>query len=404
MSSSFTQKLRQSDAALTALHAQTLVVTLAASSASTPLYALYRAEWTFSPFLLTVAFAAYAIALLLTLLFVGRLSDRIGRRPVILGALLFEGASMLLFLNATDIGWLIGARLVLGVATGLATSALSAAIIDLSAQRGGFINGVSPLFGMGVGALGGGLLAQYAPAPLHFIYALLLGLFALQFIRTWFSRETAGALRPDAWQPLPKIAVPPAARATLLLVSPVNIAAWALCGFYLSLMPSLLQQVTGITALGFSGLAVALLAFSGAAAVVVARHQSGYRALAGGTMAMIPGSLLILVGIISGSVALLLVGSVFAGAGLGAGFLGAIKSIVPLAEPHERAGLMAVFYIESYLANALPAMSAGLLVQVIGLKTTAQAMSLLVLCLSAIAAVTVRKIGRQQAAPDMPHA
>lgn len=396
MSSLLTQKTRQSDAALVALHAQTLMVTLAASSASTPLYALYQATWTFSPFLLTVAFAAYAIALLLTLLFVGRLSDRIGRRPVILGALLFEGVSMLLFLNASDIGWLIGARLMLGVATGLATSALSAAIIDLSPRRGGFINGVSPLFGMGVGALGGGLLAQYAPAPLHLIYALLLGLFALQFMRTWFSRETASALRPDAWRPLPKIAVPPAARGALLLVSPVNIAAWALCGFYLSLMPSLLLKVTGITTLGFSGLVVALLALSGAASVVVVRHQHGHRALAVGILAMIPGALLILAGIIAGSVTLLLGGSIFAGAGLGAGFLGAIKSVATLAEPHERAGLMAVFYIESYLSNALPAMSAGLLVQLIGLKATAEAMSLLVLGLSVMAAVAILRIRRQQ--------
>lgn len=398
MSSRFNHITRQSDAALTALHAQTLVVTLAASSASTPLYALYRAAWAFSPFLLTVAFAVYAIALLLTLLLVGRLSDRIGRRPVILTALLFEGGSMLLFLCATDIGWLIAARLMLGVATGLATSALSAAIIDLSPQRGGFINGASPLFGMGVGALASGLLEQYAPAPLHLSYALLLGLFAVQFIRTWFSRETASALRADAWQPLPKIAVPPAACATLLLVSPVNIAAWALCGFYLSLMPSLLLKVTGITALGFTGMVVALLALSGVAAIAVVRHQNPHRALALGTIAMIPGALLILAGVMSGSLTLLLSGSVFGGIGLGAGFLGAIKSVAPLAAPHERAGLMAVFYIESYLANALPAMSAGLLVQAVGLKITAEVMSLLVLGLSVIAAIAARRIGRRQAA------
>ena len=55
---------------------------LAGSSAPTPLYALYQAKWGFSPITVTIIFGIYALSVLTALLFVGRLSDHLGRRPV----------------------------------------------------------------------------------------------------------------------------------------------------------------------------------------------------------------------------------------------------------------------------------------------------------------------------------
>jgi len=75
------------------LHAVTLILFLATASVPTPLYRLYQREWGFSPLMLTVIFAVYALALLAALLIFGSLSDRTGRRPVILAALTLEGAS-----------------------------------------------------------------------------------------------------------------------------------------------------------------------------------------------------------------------------------------------------------------------------------------------------------------------
>jgi MFS family permease len=55
-----------------------------AASAPSPLFVVMQHDWGFSPSLLTVAFAVYAIALLASLLVAGSLSDHVGRRPVIL--------------------------------------------------------------------------------------------------------------------------------------------------------------------------------------------------------------------------------------------------------------------------------------------------------------------------------
>ncbi|KVP67802.1 MFS transporter [Burkholderia ubonensis] len=354
-----------------ATHTITLVGYLAASSVPTPLYRLYQAQWHFSPMLLTLIFGVYALSLLSALIVAGALSDYIGRRPVISAALILEMGAMGLFLAAAGPGWLIAARVLQGVATGLATASVAAALIDLDRERGAFTNGLAPMGGMSLGVLGSTALAQLAPAPLHLAFVLLLALFAFQLLQTWRTLETAGG-RPGALKSLrPSISVPPAARAELLAITPINIAVWALGGFYLSLMPSLIGKVTGAASVWFGGLSVAALTLSGGAAVLVARVRKPLPVLIVGALALLIGIPAILAGADLGVTAILLVGSVIAGIGFGAGFLGAVRSVMPLAQPHERAGLMAAFYVESYLANCLPAILAGYMTPRLGLLKVA---------------------------------
>jgi MFS family permease len=108
------------------LLAVTLGFLLFASSAPSPLYVVYQAQWHFSAITLTSVFAVYVVALLLSLVVAGSLSDRIGRRPVLIGALSVQAAAMVLFGVAHDVDVLFAARIVQGFATGVATGALSA--------------------------------------------------------------------------------------------------------------------------------------------------------------------------------------------------------------------------------------------------------------------------------------
>jgi hypothetical protein len=68
---------------------------------------------------------------------------------------------------------------------------------------------------------------------------------------------------------------------------------------------------------------------------------------------------------------MLLAGTMIAGAGFGATFSGTLRSLLPTAHTHERAGLLSAYYLQSYLAFALPAVAAGLAVPVIGLSIVA---------------------------------
>src|SRR5438093_4561754 len=97
---------------------------LFAASAPSPVYVLYQTAWHLSPTTLTSVFAIYAVALLLALMFAGSLSDHAGRRPVVVAALLVELASMALFAVAGDVGTLFAARVLQGLATGVATGAI----------------------------------------------------------------------------------------------------------------------------------------------------------------------------------------------------------------------------------------------------------------------------------------
>ena len=124
------------------LHALSLIAFLAASSVPAPLYPLYQAKWGFSAFTISLVFAVYALALLFGLLFFGTMSNRFGRRPVILVSLAIQLVAMGLFLMAQDSAWLIVARTIQGFATGLATTALAAALLDIDQKAGATINSI----------------------------------------------------------------------------------------------------------------------------------------------------------------------------------------------------------------------------------------------------------------------
>jgi hypothetical protein len=367
------------------LQASILLTYLAASTAPSPLYALYREAWGFSALTLTLVFATYAFTLLAALVFLGALSDHRGRREVAILALVLEFASLLVVRHADSVGWLIAARALQGVATGIATSALSAGMQDLHRERGALLNSIAPLLGMGVGALGAGALAQFAPAPTRLVYDVLLAILAAQTLAALWLPETvvrrAGALAAMK----PQLAIPQRARTTFWQVLPVNTAQWALGGFYASLAPSLARIVTGLHSPLLGGGVVASLVLSGAIAVLAVRTRPARVALAGGTVALVLGLGVTLAGVQWHSTAAFFAGSLIAGLGFGAAFNGTLRTLVPLAEPHERAGLMSTFFVLSYLAFSVPAIAAGLLAGRIGLQAASMAYGLLLVALAAVA-------------------
>lgn len=330
----------------------TMLCFFAASSAPTPLYHLYQQSWDFSAAMLTLIFAVYALSLLAALLTVGKLSDYLGRRPVIFAALLLEIVSMALFLAATDVTWLLIARVLQGFATGMAASALGAALLDCDQVQGPLVNSIAPMVGMAVGALGTSVLAEFAPLPLLLAFIVLLIAFVLQALYLWRLPETVSP-QPGVWASLkPAISVPPQARRTLWLILPVDIAAWALGGFYLSLTPSLLTAATGSASVVHGGLAVAALTLSGVVAMLYLRKRAPALALFVGASFLAAGVAVILVAVNSGWLWLFFLGTVIAGCGFGSSFLGCLRLLMPLAHAHERAGLMSTFYVFSYLAFA----------------------------------------------------
>src|SRR3954468_22551536 len=173
-----------------ALAGAVIGLALFASIPPSPLYGIYSQLWGFSPVILTLIYGTYAFGVLATLILAGRVSDEVGRRPVLLVARGTLLVTTILYMLADSVAWLFVARGLQGLATGLALAAASAALLDLHPRRdtarGGLTNGVASSAGIGLGALVASALVQLAPAPRVLPYALLLVLFAIAF---------AGALR-----------------------------------------------------------------------------------------------------------------------------------------------------------------------------------------------------------------
>lgn len=348
----------------------TLLTFLAASSAPTPLYHLYQEGLHFSAGMLTLIFGVYALSLLAALLTVGSLSDYLGRKPVIFAALILDMLAMLLFINEDSVAWLIAARTLQGFATGMATAVLGAALLDTDRQQGPLVNSVAPLLGMACGAMGSSLLVEFAPLPTQLIYWTLLALMLLQAVYVWRLPESVSRI-PGALASLrPTLHVPPQARRALWLSLPVDVAVWAMGGFYLSLAPSLVRAATGSTSNLIGGGLVAVLTLSGALMIFTLRNRPADKVLRLGAGLLAIGVTLILTAVHSASLPLFFIATLIAGSGFGAGFLGALRSVVPLALPHERAGLMSAFYVLSYLAFCLPSLLAGNLIRSFGLIAT----------------------------------
>jgi MFS family permease len=341
------------------LRASVILFFLAGSTAPTPLYAVYQAAWGFSPITITVIFAIYALAVLGTLLVVGSLSDYVGRRPVVLVATLLQAVAMTIFATAHGVPALLFARVVQGIATGGAVGAAGAGMLDFDRERGAVVNSVSPMIGLATGGLVSGLLVQFLPAPTRLIYIVLGTIFVAQAVLTAVLPDSV-APRPGALASLrPNFRIPPRVRRPMLFAIPAIVASWALAGFYGSLAPSLVRALVGFSSPARSGLALCLFASAGAVTVLLTLSKGARVLMTLGTASLIVGVGLTLLAVQDRSVAGSLVGTVVAGAGFGAAFQGAMRSVLPLVAAHERAGVLSVLYLAAYLALGLPAVLGG---------------------------------------------
>lgn len=356
------------------LVAATVTTLLAASSAPSPLYPVYQAEFGFSAATLTAIFAVYVLALLLSLLTVGRLSDFVGRRPVLAVALVVQAAAMAIFLGADGTGTLVAARAVQGLATGAAVGVLGAYLLDLQpgngSRLGSLVNSVAATGGLGVGAVLAGVLLQYGPQPTRLIFEIFVLAFLLLATATAVLPETVRR-RPGAVGALrPRVSVPVAARTAFLRSTPTMVSTWMLGGLMLSVGGSLLATVFGMQ--NHAVIGAVLGAFAGSAALastLVRRRTPEFMTMLGSGL-LVGGAAVVALAVATGSAPLFVAGTVVAGSGFGPAFLGAFRSVSQLAADHERAGLISAIFVVSYVAFSVPAVVVGLLITAIGLAPT----------------------------------
>ena len=367
-----------------------------AAGAPTPLLVVFEGQWHFPASVLTLAFAAYALGLLASLLVAGSLSDHLGRRPILIGSLLVELGSMLMFALATNIGIVIAARTIQGIATGAATSAFSAAVVEHAPERhkkrSTVITAVAPAGGLGLGALLTGAAIQFSSHAALIVFTVLAVVMAAGTGVVVFSHETA-ATRPGAVRALiPRVSVPEAARREFFAAVPIHLAAWMLAGLFMGLVPTIIEDVLHL----HSGLLNGATAFIEPAAAAVAGlflgRLSPRRTIMIGAASVLVGTAVIEAGVAASALWLLWLGGIIGGVGFGASFSGSIRTIAPLVQPHHRAGLFASVYVVAYLSFGVPAIIAGLLIAPIGLSATVLGYSVAILVAAGIGLLAQRRL------------
>ncbi len=361
----------------------------AISAVPSPLYSLYQDMWGFSDSTLTEVFAVYVVALLASLLVFGALSDHVGRRPVLFGAIFFEAVSLVVFLTADGVVAIALARAIQGLATGAALSTLSAVIVDLQPEhapkRSGVVNGVAPLAGLAFGALGCGLLVQFAPWPTSLIFIILLAALGVAAVAVWISPETS-TMRPGARHSLkPRVGLPPGLRSDFLSLLPIMMAGWALGGLYLSLGPSIAGTFLDHQSYLTGGIVVTALCGTGALTVFTLREREPRSVIRLAAAWLVAGLFISLAGLEFEFAPLAMAGTVISGVGFGASALGSFGALVNMAEPETRGELFALAYVMSYLAFSLPAVAGGFAADRLGLHTTALIYGTVILVVAALA-------------------
>lgn len=331
----------------------------------TPLYALYQRAFHFPEITLTFVYAAYALGNLAALLFFGKVSDRIGRRVVGTASVILGCASMLMFLFAADTLWLFFARIASGIAVGLASGTGTAWLADLDGDRSRatLTTTLANAVGFALGPLAGGLLAEFARAPLRTPFFVYIPILVVVGVLVAFTRETVNTARAKVDLDLlrPRVGVPKAILGQFIAPAVTCFAAFALVGFYAGLIPTVLAHDLHRSGPAVAGTVVSELALSAAVAAYVGRGISARSAMLSALLVLLPCVALLLAAQAAHSMPMLLGASVLGGICWGIGIRGSLHIVNEIAPPERRAEVASTYYIAGFAGNSIPVIGVGLI-------------------------------------------
>lgn len=355
-----------------------LAAVFLASGMPIPLYSIYRAEDGITDAQLATATAAYLAATACALLFFGRLSDHLGRRPVAFVAVVTAISGAVVMLTVDGAADLVAGRVLQGVACGLASSAIGSLVVDTAPEQPRWLAGVMvstmPPAAVPLGAMLSGLLSANAPCPRTLSLAIAIGLLLATAVAlmVWAPRPTR---RPGAGRSMrPRPTVPAAGRALLPAAAGAIVAGWCIGGFFQAFAPAMAAQV-GATGPASSAVmfvsSVLLLPVGG----LLTGRSTPATAIRLGVLVLLVGYLAAVAVLLhGGSLQAIVAANLVAGLGNGAAVAGATRLLLGSATHLERAGTIATVYLISYAGAAIPSLIAGRISGALELSVTTTAL------------------------------
>ncbi|WP_336706659.1 MFS transporter [Oerskovia sp. USHLN155] len=375
------------------------LVTMMGTTLPTPLYSIYSAELAFSPLTVTVLFAVYAVGVVGALSLFGRLSDDVGRRPVLLVAAGLALLSAALFLLPPSLPLLVVARVISGLGAGLMSGTGTATVIDLfpaeKKAAAGTLAVAANTGGLALGTLLAGVLASAAPSPLTTPYAvhLVLCVVALVGLLAWAPAPAhLGRLRV---QPR-RLRVPASIRGAFARAVLAAGTGFAVTGVLTAVTALFLARELHLESHALAG-SVVFLAFAGmAVGQLVARRMRPRVALPVGCAGLVLASAALATALAGATLVPLIVAATVLGVSGGLCLNAGIATTVEQVPPTQRGEVSSSFFAGLYLMLAVPAIGVGLLTSVVGLREAGLVFAAVVAALAA-AVGTVEVVSARRA-------
>ncbi len=332
----------------------------------TAIYRYYQLQFGFTPTVVTVIYASYAIGVLGALLLIGNWSDQLGRRRMLLAGLCASAASALTFLLSDGLALLMLGRLLSGISAGIFTGTATVAVIELAppAWRGKSMLAAtaSNMLGLGCGPLLSGILVELFPWPMRLPYAVHLALVGVAALAVLGVPETA-ATPARVKLGIQRISLPVEVRRTFIPAALAGFAGFVVVGFFAVVAPQLIRVVLGFHSGIVTGSIVFLLFACSALGQIVQTIIAARWRQAAGCIGLVVGLMCVGLCVPERSLGALLLGTALAGIGQGISFRAGLGEIASAAPLHRRAEVTSSFFVVLYVAISLPVIGLGIAVQ-----------------------------------------
>lgn len=340
-----------------------LLAVFAAVGSTIPLFNVYRAEDGFTNADISMTVVAYSAATLTTLLVLGRLSGHLGRRPTSVASLALLVLGCVLLLTVHHIGVLIAGRVLMGLGAGLASSSLTAYVVDTAPARPAWLASVASsqtvMLGLAVGATASGALVQFGPWPRDLIFLVVIGLLLVSAALIVMSSETVTPT-PGAWRSLrPSVRVPARVRNLLAAAGAVLLPTWATGAFYQAFVPALVEDQLHTKSPLVLGLVFAAYMAPSALGAPLGGLFSPTAAQRIGMVAFLTGWIGIITAIATGALPLFIAATIVTGVAQGIAISAATRGLLNGSSLADRAPIFAVVYLLSYSGATFPSLISG---------------------------------------------
>ncbi len=379
------------------------------TSLITPLIPIYKQELGFGDTVVTLFLVCYVAALVPSMLTLGQLSDRVGRKRVLVGALVMLGLAQAYLATEPPLGGLLAARGMQGLATGAFFGTCTAFLVDAApmGQRDwvSMLASVSVRGGLGLGPGLGGVFAEYVRAPLRTPFLVHLAAIAAAVGIIATLPETV--VRERTHRPLTlKLGVPQEDRAVFWRVLvPSGMLFSLFDGVCLSLIPVFEVRELGVTNYALVGAAGFLVLVSGAISQLVFRALAPTPAIVWGLAVSSVAFVGVVVGAPLRSPVLVLTSVAITGAACGLVFKGGVDLCTRIAPVSDRGKLISSYYVACYLGGfSVPLLVVGILADLVGLTAALAALTATAATASAWTAIVgVRAIAQLTPQPEPTH-